>query len=435
MADLPRFGANEFYLVETDPLAIREQLRAALADLLGRDVLDSDPHMVLASAFMPFLVQGQASADAAAKATLRAFAVGADLDRIADSTCVVGYMDRLPARGAILACIVSVTVERPVYASASTVTVTVEASRNITVGGADLTLSGRAQYSVSFGVNVASSELVLPVYLTCSEPGAEYNGLFREFLPGDTPVADDDISVSVSAVDESGEPCEVSDVSALRCGSTYGGADAEDDDSFARRVAWQAKALRVPGSYEYFLLLLSGLHLLASSFVSQRVDTDGRIVMAWCDKAGYYADHGGYILTDKGPAYDEFRDAVQSSLLVEQRVMAYPAQEFEHRYAVAYKLPATTSDVTSARAAIDKAWRAYLADHAWHCGAILNTAEMQAVLSGAGASEIQVATTASDYEVLPADTMIPDHKILIAYLGLSVDSADPAGSDGEEITP
>lgn len=433
MADLPRFGANEFYLVETDPLAIREQLRAALAELLGRDVLDSDPHMVLASAFMPFFVQGQASADAAAKATLRAFAVGADLDRIADSTCVVGYMDRLPARGAILACIVPVTVTRAVYTAASTVTVTVEASRDVTVGGADLTFSGRSQYSVSFNAAVASRTLVLPVYLTCSEPSAQYNGLFSAL--GDQPVADGDISANVSAVDESGDMCEVSDVSALRCGSTYGGADAEDDDSFARRVAWQAKALRVPGSYEYFLLLLSGLHLLASSYVSQRVDTDGRIVMAWCDKAGYYADHGGYTLTDKGPAYDEFRDAVQGSLLVEQRVMAYPAQEFEHSYGVTYKLPATTSDVTSARAAVDKAWRAYLASHAWHCGAILNVAEMQAVLSGAGASEIQVATAASDYEVLPADTMIPDHKILIAYLGLSVDSADPAGSDGEEITP
>ncbi len=433
MADLPRFGANEFYLVETDPLAIREQLRAALAELLGRDVLDSDPHMVLASAFMPFLVQGQASADAAAKATLRAFAVGADLDRIADSTCVVGYMDRLPACGAILACIVPVTVTRSVYTAASTVTVTVEASRDVAVGGVDLTFSGRAQYSVSFSAAVSSRALVLPVYLTCSEPGAQYNGLFGAL--GDQPVVDGDISANVSAVDESGEPCEVSDVSALRCGSTYGGADAEDDDSFARRVAWQAKALRVPGSYEYFLLLLSGLRLLASSYVSQRVDTDGRIVMAWCDKAGYYADHGGYTLTDKGPAYDEFRDAVQGSLLVEQRVMAYPAQEFEHSYGVSYKLPATTSDVTSARAAVDKAWRAYLSSHAWHCGAILNVAEMQAVLSSAGASEIQVATAASDYEVLPADTMIPDHKILIAYLGLSVDSADPAGSDGEEITP
>ena len=433
MADLPRFGANEFYLVETDPLALREQLRAALAELLGRDVLDSDPHMVLASAFMPFLVQGQASADAAAKATLRAFAVGADLDRIADSTCVVGYMDRLPARGAILACIVPATVTRSVYTSASTVTVTVEASRDVTVGDVGLTFSGRAQYSVRFNAAVASRALVLPVYLICSEPGAQYNGLFSAL--GDQPVVDGDISANVSVVDESGNPCEVSDVSALRCGSTYGGADAEGDESFARRVAWQAKALRVPGSYEYFLLLLSGLRLLASSYVSQRVDADGRIVMAWCDKAYYYADHGGYTLTDKGPAYDEFRDAVQSSLLVEQRVMAYPAREFANSYGVSYKLPATTSDVTSARAAVDRAWRAYLASHAWHCGAILNVAEMQAVLSDAGASEIQVATAASDYEVLPADTMIPDHKILIAYLGLSVDSADPAGSDGEEITP
>ena len=58
MADnVPRFGASDFWLVQTDAAQLREQLRSALETVLGRPVVDADPHMVLASAFLPFFVQ------------------------------------------------------------------------------------------------------------------------------------------------------------------------------------------------------------------------------------------------------------------------------------------------------------------------------------------------------------------------------------------
>lgn len=433
MADIPRFGANDFYLTETDPLVWRERLRAALAEVLGRDVLDSDPHMVLASAFLPFLVQGQASADAAAKATLRAFAVGADLDRIADSTCVVGYMDRHAPRGSVLACILDATVTRPSYVSAATVTVTWSASREVVVDGQNVTFSGSGDFEIYFGSAQESQILHLPVYLVADVTGPQCNGLFATESP--YPVVDSDISAEVSAVDDSGNPCQCDDVSAARCGSTYNGADAESDADFAARVAWQAKALRVPGSLEYFKLILSSLHLLASSYVAQSVDSDGRIVMAWCDKSAYYAGYASETLAARGAAYDAFRAAVQDSLLVEQRVMAYPARERSVTYTAQYKIPALTTDIYSARTAIERAWRLYVADHAWHCGAIISTAEMCAVLTGAGASEVQIVTESAAYVALPADTMQTDRYFAISYRGKSTDSAAPAGSDGEEITP
>lgn len=435
MADsVPRFGANDFYLVETDPLAMREALRSALAEVLGRPVLDSDPHMVLASAFLPFMVQGQASADAAAKATLRAFAVGQDLDRIAESTCVVGYMDRMASRGAILACILSVEVTRPASLEDGVVTVTWSASRDVDADGETVVFSGTGTAAVTYAAGVSTKTLRLPVYLVCETPGAAYNGLLASAAT--VPVPDADISVDVSAVDDAGAECTVDDVSVSRCGSTYGGSDIESDSSFAVRSAWQAKALRVPGSYEYFRLLLSELHLLASSYVAPTVDGDGRIVMAWCDKAAYYAENAGITPDVRGAAYDAFRDAVQGSLLVEQRVMAYPAREDATAiYRVRYWLPASTTDIASARASVERAWRAYESAHTWHCGAILSTSEMCAVVMAAGASSATVTTTSGPYVVLPADTIVTDRQLSLAYAGLSTDSAAPAGSDGEEITP
>lgn len=434
MADnIPRFGANDFYLTETDPLALREALRAALAEVLGRPVLDSDPHMVLASAFLPFMVQGQASADAASKATLRAFAVGQDLDRIADSTCVVGYMDRLPARGAVLACIIDVTIARPSYASAATVTVTWSASRGAVVDGQAVTFSGSGNFEIAFAAAQESQALHIPAYLVADVTGPQCNGFFATESP--YPVVDSDISADVSASDDSGNQCQCEDVSVSRCGSTYNGADVESDADFAERVAWQAKALRVPGSLEYFKLILSNLRLLASSHVAQSVDSDGRIVMAWCDKVAYYAGYASETLAARGAAYDAFRVAVQDSLLVEQRVMAYPARERSVMYTAQYKVPALTTDIYSARTAIERAWRLYVADHAWHCGAIISTAEMCAVLTGAGASDVQIVTQSAPYIALPADTMQTDRYFAISYRGKSTDSAAPAGSDGEEITP
>lgn len=435
MADnVPRFGANDFYLTETDPPALRESLRSALAEVLGRQVLDSDPHMVLASAFLPFLVQGQASADAAAKATLRAFAVGQDLDRIAESTCVVGYMDRAPARGAVLACILSVGVTRPTSLDAASVTVSWTASRDVDADGETVTFSGSGTATVAYAAGVSTKTLHLPIYLVCETVGASYNGLLSSSV--NVPVPDADISADVSAADDAGAACTVDAVSVSRCGSTYAGADTEGDESFAERTAWQAKALRVPGSLEYFQLLLSGLHLLASSYVAPAVDSDGRIVMAWCDKADYYAGKAGTALDARGAAYDEFREAVQNALLVEQRVMAYPAREAAGvLYAVRYWLPASTVDVASARASVERAWRAYVSGHAWQCGAILSTSEMCAVVMFAGASSATVQTVEDPYTVLPADTVVTDRQLGLSYRGLSADSVAPAGSEGEEITP
>ncbi len=433
---IPRFGASDFFLVQTDAGQLREDLRAALAQLLGRAVEDSDPHIVLASAFLPFLVQGQASADAAVKATLRAFAVGADLDRIADSTCVVGYLDRFPARAPLLAYVAHPTITRLDSSRAENITIHWEASRAVTVDDEEITFAGSGDYTLAVAYAAASVSPRFPMYLRADVPGKTYNGLLP--MPQTYAILDQDAQVTITAADSEGRACTVVNGDAgYRCGSSYGGADAEDDASFAERVAWQAKALRVPGSLEYFRLALSELQILASHYIAPTVDSDGRIVMAWCDKADVYTRLNGNTLAVRGAGYDEFSGIVKASLLGEQRVMAYPARVDSTAFAVTYRLPASTMDEASARAQIGTAWRDYVARRSWHCGAIISSAEIDAVLRGAGASDVEIATGSawSGYTVLPADTVIMDSGFSLVFGGLSVDSVAPAGSDGEEIAP
>lgn len=436
MADsIPRFGASDFWLVQIDAAQLREQLRSALEAVLGRPVIDADPHMVLASAFLPFLVQGQASADACAKATLRAYAVGQDLDRIADSTCVVGYLDRLPARGAVLSYILNGTLMRQTAADVGSCRVSWTARRVVQIGGTEVVFSGSGSAEVSLAATEATKVVHIPAYLVCEIPGSAYNGVFPEYYP---PIPETDselaVEVSVSASEGTTDEYTISGVSGLRCGTAYNGSDEEDDQSFAQRVAWQAKALRVSGSVEYFRLALSTLHLLADAYVSPDVDEEGRIIFVWCDKPDFYAKRAGISLSTRGAAYDEFYTTVKGSLLIEQRGYVYPATwDFAKSWGVVYRLPQDTADIQTARGAVESAWAAYVSQHAWRCGAVISTSDMIRALSDAGAATVSVL--AGSTTTLPADYIVIDSAFALTYQGLSTDSLPPLGGEGEEVVP
>lgn len=446
MADaVPRFGASDFFLVETDAGQLRERLRSALAALLGRDVEDSDPHMVVASAFLPFLVQGQASADACAKATLRAFARGSELNRIADSTCVVGYLDRLPARPAVLACVLSVTVTRSSFSGESMCAVSWSASRVASFqGGEPVTFSGAGSFSVDFGYTEGASKTVnVPVYLLSDVKGTAGNGVLADGSGAPALIQDDDLSVTASV--EADAPADVEYtvevVKKWRAGAPYGGADAEDDDAFALRTLWQAKALRVPGSYEYFLLALSDLHLLASWYLSPSVDDDGRIVLAYADKSTACAAGSSVTLYTTGEAYDQYVRRVRESLMVDQRAYVYDAEEYDGvaSIVVYFTIPATTTDEDGAKNRVINAWRVWVSSVAWHCGALLSETDATSALVAAGAESVWI--DGSDAAIhgrglrLPVDRFVPASRFAYSYAGLGTASAAPVGGGGEEILP
>lgn len=435
MSDIPRFGASDFFLVQTDAAQLREQLRDALAALLGRPVVDADPHMVLASAFLPYLVQGQASADACAKATLRAFAIGQNLDRIADSTCVVGYLDRMPARGAILPMLLTALVTRSDATVASNCRITWTAKRVVELDdGTTLTFSGSGETALDFSITAGLSKpIAVPMYLVCETAGTVGNGLFFDLLGF---ALDDEVSIEASAVETSGETeaYTIERLSGYRCGRTYGGAAEESDEAFAVRVGWQGKAVRVPGSLEYFRLALSELRYLASWYIAPSVDAQGRIVASWCDKVNWLASYMEISLTDRGAAYKEFLDALKGSMLVEQRAYAYPAIKNDAWLTATYYLPASTVSIDAARKAVEDAWEGYVDAHAWHCGAVLRVSDVCEVLTSAGASYV-VTRARTPSLTLPADNFVTTTAFALIYGGLSSDEAAPSGSDGEEVVP
>lgn len=448
MADqIPRFGASDFFLVETDPVALREQLRASLAALLGREVVDADPHMVLASAFMPYLVQGQASADACAKATLRAFAVGQDLQRIAESTCVVGYLDRIPARGAICACILDFSVRRSAADAASVARVswscTVELENS---EGDKANFSGSGELDVAFEITDSLTKFVsMPIFLVCETVGPAFNGILPDDLHlHENQDFEDAMQISVTEAPQSytGQTFSISSgtVSVYTCGSTYNGADEESDDAFALRASWQTKALKVTGSYEYYQLALSTLALLASWYIAPELDSEGRLVLAWCDKASAVAAATNSTLTNRGAAYDEFLNAVKAMLPVGMTAHAYPAHLDDDEpviITVTYRLPAETVDVDAANKQVGRAWRAYVAAHAWHVGAVMRSDEIQKALIDAGAVEVVAKAYDAHFSRmwLSADGYLLSSQFSLTYLGKASAGTTASGSGGEDITP
>lgn len=441
MADLPRFGATDFFLTQTDPTILREQLRDALATVLGREVLDSDPHMVLASAFLPFMVQGQASADACAKATLRSYAVGEELDRIADATCVVGYLDRPRARPSVLAYLLAIDVYRTQTLGASTAAVTWQASRTINVDGEEVTFSGSGVVYAAFSDGLGEANLLFPVYLRCSVPGASYNELFGDGL---NPVEDASASVSDTVTDADGRAIDyaVDTPTPYRCGSSYGGTDAMGDEAFAQLTQWQAKALRVPGSYEYFMLALSKLELPASWFLMPSVDSEGRIIIAWADKAAACAASAGITLTANGAAYDELVGVVKSSLLVSQRAYIYPASHMSPRVIAEffYKIPSSVSDPASVRDSVEAAFTRWRSEVGWQCGAFISLSELSSRLAAAGAASVYLDyvtyTAIRTYGLrCPCDRYAYGFDLTLTYDGVAEGSDVPEGGSGEEVVP
>lgn len=441
---LPRFGASDFFLTDTDPVVVREKLRSTLSELLGRTVVDADPHMVLASAFMPYLVQGLASIDACAKATLRAYATGVDLDRVADSTCVVGYLNRKPARPAILPLLLELEVA---HSSGSAELVgsfdwSLEYEAPLENGDTVKFSGSGSVENIKFSLDEELVYVAVPIYLFCERSGPDYNGLGDDVLIRSQALIDAIELTGHGAVEE----FDSRDV--YFCGETYGGSDAEDDASFAQRVAWQAKALRVPGSYEAFKLLLSELNILPSTYVSPDVDDLGRIVMAWVDKVHYL---GGltydkpYLVKTPGDGYLEFLHAVQGSLMVSQHAYAYKAEPYDTTAHIGarYKLPADTPDIEAAKKAVEKAFNAWRTSVSWRCGAVIYASDAAAAISSAGGVEVYAwsenggspGSPLPPNGPLPADRFMMGAQFTIEYIGTAEQNAPAAGGQGEDITP
>jgi phage-related baseplate assembly protein len=284
--NIPRFNAQDFYTVETSPSVIKEELRTALYNYLGYTPTDSDPRMLEAMALMPYIVQTRALADAAAKSALLTYAQGEALDRIADSTCVYGYMDRLPARRAVMWVRLDLEV--------GTVG-TAHYSGTFTAHG--ITFSGEGDYQQTF-LAEANGRYYVPFF--AEETGTQANGI-------DSTV-DTDLAANISSgvsVDYTGGTASAGIATVYRSGNyvteipSCGGRDEETDAEFAARIAEQMHALRVPGSKEYYNFTARQVDGISDVYTSEALDNSGR-VQSWYSSPYVYA----ICDTIQGPTYN-----------------------------------------------------------------------------------------------------------------------------------
>lgn len=241
--NLPRFGATDFYTIETDPLKIKEELRAALGAHLGYTPTDADPFMALAFSLMPYFVQTRALADAAAKSTLLSYAVGQSLDRIADATVFTNYITRLKEIPSKAAVRVVISVDgKDYWTNAPRV--------DFTLVGAKVTSDGvtfKGDVVARLKYDGDNEQYVGNVFLP------EENGARVGFKTMDAAVESD--RATFNGVEIGNDWTGVN----IRAVSVAPGRDAESDDEFAAALRETQLGLRTPHSRAWYLSQLRGI--------------------------------------------------------------------------------------------------------------------------------------------------------------------------------
>lgn len=318
--NIPRFGADEFWTIETDPAVIREQLREALTIYLGYSPTDNDPRMLEALALMPYIVQTRALADAAAKSALLSYAQGEELDRIADSTCIYGYMDRLPAAPAVMWIRLNFELGT---------TGRCEYSGTFEAGG--YAWSGEGVYIQEFGAQTTDNVFV-PFF--SQTPGAGANGIDSGVIQDlGTLIADGVQTSYTGGTVTAGLPYIYNYGGTIVCEvPTRGGRDAESDEAFAKRISEQMRALRVPGASDYYSHTARKFNGISDVYTSENLDANGYVQIWYTSPYTYAWSEGGvnnYVICGVTSAwantYQPFRDAMADLKPVGAHIVLAPA--------------------------------------------------------------------------------------------------------------
>lgn len=402
---IPRFGATDFYFLDADPAAVRDELRRALASYLGYTPGDADPYFVACMALMPYIVQTRALADSAAKASLLSYAVGQDLDRIADATCAVGYLDRLPARRAFFVSGMNF------YSFLPPATETSPDSFPYTW---ELSFEYAGRVYAGSGDGLVTKELYEPTsgelpywryvgdtprfFAFCDTPGAVGN-----LSVGDV----DSLGIRVLAtagmsVIFDGQAVDLSAHTPVFLGAA-GGADAEDDASFADRIRLRREALKIPGSAAYYMDLVKPLYGLRDVYVPRSAfrkassTSEEDAIFDGCVQLFYVGDApaGGLAFDAPDPDTGErlserIKRAIEGQKLVSDRVLIGEASQREllQRVSVHYSVFSGASADTLTR--IQAVYYEMLEKYCYRIGITINFDEIAGALVAAGAFDASV---------------------------------------------
>lgn len=449
----PRFGATDFYTCETDATALAEQLRTALASYLGYTPTDSDPYMVTAFALLPYIVQHNALADSAAKTALLTYAVGGELDRIADATCVVEYLTRKPAQPACFAVHLDFhdCASFPQYGSGSPPELQCTYSGSFTING--ITYESRDPVGVSWipTKTILGTTIYRPfavAYYHAQTVGAVGN--LSEIEASD-PAIVSAVQSGVSNVKVDGISFAPSDGMVITPLGASAGSDAESDDALAARLAVLARAIRIPGGLEYYQNAVSDVYALGRYYIAPSAyqgslqDLANGAVQAYyledrpvgCDVTCDPTEPGGVI-----PLSTRFASALANARLIGDKILwrrAVPAQ-IANPYELHYSQLAPLgdgSDYAEVQQAIQAEFVKILADYTDKVGIIVNFDDMAARIVAAGAVDAYVykgLTTEQpvNLQLSPDEFLSPGYLVLIKDAN-TAQNTTPAGSGGNLI--
>lgn len=380
--NLPRFKANDFFFLETDAGVIREDIRQALADYLGYVPTDADPYMVTCSALMPYIVQSRALADSAAKATLLTYSQGMNLDRIADNSCAVGYLNRLSPQSAMLCVRLNITSLLPSYDPEHT-TVLYHVECNITHN--ELTYSGA--YDGSIEIDGETQDYYLYFSFPCETAGSVGNQYdFR--TPAYTDIIERGITLTLD-----GETVDLTGLIASY--GAYGGKDEETDDEFANRIAIQMQALRIPGGVAYYENVINDTPYLKNYYVSPETFFSSDQTLSQyngCIQIFYNGEHNPELTyspeakENNNDLESVLREKLKQNKLISDSIVLEPARtkDIIPVVYVHYSLFVGDDDLVSV---IQQKWKEILEKYTYKIGILINFDDISATLVQAGAAD------------------------------------------------
>lgn len=450
----PRFGATDFYTCETDATALAEQLRAALASYLGYTPTDSDPYMVTAYALLPYIVQNNAIADAAAKTALLTYAVGGQLDRIADATCVVEYLTRREPTPAFFAVQLDFSgcSNFPVWEQGDPERIQVTFSGSFTING--ITYSARDPVGVSWipRVTIIGGAVIYRpwgvAYYFADTPGTVGN--MSRSAAADVQAV---VEGGVGEITVDGITISVADGMVITAVGAAGGKDTETDEELAARLARVFRAIRLPGGREYYENAVDGLYGLGSYYVANNAywvlessTSNGAVQTVFMDSRPVGSslecdppEPGGVI-----PLSTRFAEALANARLMCDKILYKHAIQvtgspFNNPVELHFSLSSRLDETTKAEvlAAIDAEFEKILAEYTNRPGILIDFDDMTARIVACGAIDasalIGVSGDPAPNKVLPLDSYLP-----ASYLELDQDAdttppSVPAGSPGSLI--
>lgn len=369
----PRFDLPDVQFAEKSPTQIEADILARYKELTGQTLSPADPRFKFIQTFVLLASQQRSNIDYSAKQNLLGYATGNYLDHIGVRT----ETSRLQNEYA--------TTTMRFHLSASFAQ-TVPANTRVTAGD-------NVFFEITENVVIPEGQMYADIEFRCTEPGSVGNG----YPPG--------------IISQLVDPLQwVQSVENLT--ESAGGADAEDDDSYALRIQRAPESFSVAGptgAYEYWAMTTSQL------IIDVLVDTSAPGIV----------DIFPLLQNGEIPS-QEMLDAVfavcndKKVRPLTDKVQVKAPEQFTYEIDVVYWISTKKAALqTALQNKVNQALQSYILWQKSKLGRDIDPSELTTMLKNAGAS--RVAVTAPVYHPIERYQVAKEQSVSIRYGGLSND--------------